>query len=178
VAWTAALRERLLALAGRPLLPLAPGLPKPEPKPERAPQGRRAASVWTEITYEATEADWMVDWPELAKPLRLGPGGVAHAARMIADKSDREVVTHICDYLQRAAAQLGAEADVARIAALQAAALALCPDADDAGDRPADPGAARAAPAEPAGSEPVGSDPAGSAEAAEDDPPPRKPPDG
>jgi hypothetical protein len=45
---------------------------------------------------------------------------------------DRAVVSNICDKLKRAAGDLGADADVARIAAMMAAALALCPEADEA----------------------------------------------
>jgi len=123
VSWTAALRERLRALVVRPAF--APGLPKAE----RAPQARGAAPYLTEITYEVS-ADDHHDWPELARPLRIGPGGVAFAARMIAGLPDRAVVSVICGKLKQAAAALGAEADVGRIEALEAAARALCPDVD------------------------------------------------
>ncbi len=127
VSWTAALRERLLALAGPRAL--APGLPREE----RAPRGRAGATadLLTDCVAEVAEDPWH-NWRELARPWRMGPGGVAFAARAIAGLSDREVVSQICDKLSRAATQLGAEADVARIAALEAAALALCPEAEDA----------------------------------------------
>jgi len=105
VGWTAALRERLLALAGRPMLAFAPGLPKAE----RAPQARGAAPYLTEITYEVS-ADDHHDWPELARPLRIGPGGVAFAARMIAGLPDRAVVSVICGKLKQAADAIEHEA--------------------------------------------------------------------
>ena len=126
VGWTAALRQRLLDVV-RPRL--APGLPKEE-QAERAPQARgRVVIEVTEATAAAIAGEWH-DWFDLARPLRIGPNGVAAAARAMAGLSDREVVTEICGKLQRAAEQLGAEADVPRIAALAAAARALCPDVE------------------------------------------------
>ncbi len=149
VGWTAALRERLRAVAVPPAFVPAPPQAQPEPlKPERAPRARGAAFCLPESTWEPAEDDWH-DWRELARPLRIGPSGVAVAARAIAGLSDQQVVTQICGNLSRAAAELGAEADVARIAALEAAAKALCPEAalcadsdsstNSAGDAPGDP---------------------------------------
>ena len=162
VSWTAALRERLRALVVRPAF--APGLPKAE----RAPQARGAAPYLTEITYEVS-ADDHHDWPELARPLRIGPGGVAVALRAMAGLSNREVVSQICGMLQKAAAALGAEADVPRLAALAAAARALCPEAEagPAGGSGAG-GASGTGEPGPSSDEPESE--------ADDDPPP-KPPD-
>ena len=130
VGWTAALRERLLALAGPRAL--VPGLPMLE----RAPQARGAAAgLLPEDAAEAAEGDWH-DWAELARPWRMGPGGVAVSARAIATLSTREVVSQICGNLRRAAAELGAEADVERIAALEAAARALLGEPAEAGAAP------------------------------------------
>jgi hypothetical protein len=136
VSWTAALRQRLRAQVDRRMLAIAAGLPKVT----RARQGRSAASFLPEASPEAAADPWN-DWLDLAKPLRLGLGGVAVARRAIEKLSDRAVVTNICDKLKRAAAALGAEADLVRIAALEAAALALCPDVAAA----ANAGAAKAA---------------------------------
>jgi len=119
VAWTAALRERVLAVAGRPSF--TPDMPKAE----RRPRGRSAADYLPDELPEPTADDWHNFW-DLAKPVRMGPGGVAVAAQLMAGKSNREVVTEICDMLSRASAELGAEADMARIAELEAAARALC----------------------------------------------------
>ncbi len=171
VALTAALRERLRALAGRPVEPLAPGVPKPA----RAPRGRCTGQHVT-VVYEVEPGD-PHDWAALVKPMRVGRDGVAAALVKIAGKSDRRVVKDISDYLRKAAAQLGADADMPRLAALEAAALALCPAAADAEDDDATtdaaggPGGARGAPA--AG---PASDGAASGGAA-CDPPPPKPPD-
>ncbi len=140
VAWTAALRERLRARAVPPAF--APELPKnQQSEVERAPRGRGtpvtievdAGPEWTEGKLRA--------WIGLARPWRLGPDGVTFAAQKIAALSDRQVVAAICENLRLAAVALGAEADVARIAALEAAARALCPEVDgvsgEAGDAPA-----------------------------------------
>ncbi len=155
VGWTAALRERLRAVAVPPaFVPAAPQAQPEPPKPERGPRARGAAFYLPEGTWEPAENDWH-DWRELARPWRIGPTGLAVSARAIAGLSDQQVVTQVCDNLSRAAAELGAEADVARIAALEAAAKALCPEAalcpdadapdeatedDGAKDGPADPG--------------------------------------
>jgi hypothetical protein len=143
VAWTAALRERLMVMAVRP--PFTRGLPRPD----RAPQGRSAPFCPPENLAEPTAQDWH-NWQELARPWRMGPGGVAVATRAIAGMPDREVVAQICGKLSQAAAELGAEADVARIAALEAAARALCPDVDAAPDAtedgPVDSGGAEGGP--------------------------------
>jgi hypothetical protein len=135
VAWTAALRERLLVMAVRP--PFTRGLPRPD----RPPQGRSARFCPPENLAEPTAQDWH-NWQELARPWRMGPGGIAVATRAIAGLPDREVVAQICGKLSQAAAELGAEADVARIAALEAAARALCPEADDGEVGAADGGGA------------------------------------
>ena len=175
VGWTAALRERLLALAGRPMLAFAPGLPKEE----QAVRARQARSIVTfELTEETAQAiagEWH-DWFDLARPWRMGPGGVAFAARAIVGLSDREVVSQICGKLKQAAAELGAEADVGRIAALEAAARALCPDAEaaakDTEDEVADAGGGERAPdARDAGP------PSDEPESEEEDDPPPEPPD-
>ncbi len=138
VAWTAALRERLLVMAVRP--PFTRGLPRPD----RAPQGRSARFCPPDNLAEPTPEDWH-NWQELARPWRMGPGGIAVATRAIAGLPDREVVAQICGKLSQAAAELGAEADVARIAALEAAARALCPEADAAEGNAGDAGGAAGA---------------------------------
>jgi hypothetical protein len=143
LAGQAALRERLMVMAVRP--PFTRGLPRPD----RAPQGRSAPFCPPENLAEPTAQDWH-NWQELARPWRMGPGGVAVATRAIAGMPDREVVAQICGKLSQAAAELGAEADVARIAALEAAARALCPDVDAAPDAtedgPVDSGGAEGGP--------------------------------
>jgi hypothetical protein len=128
VAWTAALRERLLVLAGRPSF-VSRSSGSRAPKGQGAPRGRGAGSYLPETVPEHVAGDWH-DWLELAKPWRMGPSGVAVATRMIAGLSNAEVVTEICAKLSQAAAQLGADADVGRIAEMEAAARALCPDVD------------------------------------------------
>jgi hypothetical protein len=137
VAWTAALRERLLALAGRPSF--VPRSGSRSPKGRGEPRGRGAGSYLPEAVPEPTEGDWH-DWRELARAWRIGPSGVAVATRMIAGLSNAEVVTAICSKLSQAAEQLGAEADVGRIAEMAAAARALCPDVDAAADEDGDSG--------------------------------------
>jgi hypothetical protein len=145
VGWTAALRERLRAVAVPPAFVPAPPQPQPEPlKPERGPRARGAAFCLPESTWEPAEDDWH-DWRDLARPWRIGPSGLAVSARAIAGLSDQQVVTQVCDNLSRAAAELGAEADVARIAALEAAAKALCPEAALCADADAPPEADGAA---------------------------------
>jgi hypothetical protein len=131
VAWTAALRERLLALAGRPSFVSRSG--SRSPRGQGTPRGRGAGSYLPEAVAEQAEGDWH-DWRELARPWRMGSSGVAVATRMIAGLSNAEVVSAICSKLSQAAEQLGAEADVGRIAAMEAAARALCPDVDAAPD--------------------------------------------
>jgi hypothetical protein len=179
VSWTAALRQRLRALADRRLLPIAAGLPQPD----RAPRGRGAAWFLPAASPEAAADPWN-DWRELAKPLRIGPGGVAMALQAIEKLSIRQVVTQICDKLKRAAAALGADADLVRIAALEAAALALCPGAEAApkaaGEAEAkDGGKAKGASGTRAVGPPQDDEPEdnGPEDEAEDDPPP-EPPDG
>ncbi len=140
VAWTAALRERLRA----GLLPpaFAPAMPKErlgedEAMAVRTPRGRGVMrTIEVEVRPEWTEGV-MRAWIELARPWRLGPAAVAFEARKIADLSDRDVVAAICENLQQAAEAFGAEADIARITALEEAARALCPEADE-GATPAD----------------------------------------
>ena len=53
-------------------------------------------------------------------PSRCGSGraGVAVAAQQIAGMSDEDVVTAVCANYSKAAAQLGAEADIPRLAAM------------------------------------------------------------
>jgi hypothetical protein len=168
VAWTAALRERLLALAGRPSF-VARSSGSRSPRGQGAPRGRGAGSFLPETVPEAVAGDWH-DWRELAKSWRMGPSGVAVATRMIAELSNAEVVTRICAKLSQAAAQLGAEADVGRIAEMEAAARALCPEAAAADEDSG--GEAKGAPdVWEAGPPPQG------AEAAADGDPPPKPPD-
>jgi hypothetical protein len=167
VAWTAALRERLLAVAGRPsFVPKSSG--SRAPKGQGAPRGRGTGSYLAEAVPEPTEGDWH-DWLELARPWRMGPSGVAVATRMIAGLSNAEVVTAICSKLSQAADQLGAEADVGRIAEIEAAARALCPDVDaapeEAGESKGASGGWEARP------------PPCSAESGVDREPPPKPPD-
>ncbi len=180
VAWTAALRERLLALAAvRPSL-VAAGLPKAA----RAPQGRGAAHYLPDAVPNPTEDDWH-DWRELAKPLRIGPGGVAAAMQQIAGKSNQEVVTGVCDTVSQALVQMGAGADVAGLEAIAAQARALLPELERAADK------AAAAPAAEADGAPDGvtadvppkepktaaAAPSDEPEADADDDPPPKPPD-
>jgi hypothetical protein len=167
VAWSAALRERLLAVAGRPsFVPKSSG--SRAPKGQGAPRGRGTGSYLAEAVPEPTEGDWH-DWLELARPWRMGPSGVAVATRMIAGLSNAEVVTAICSKLSQAADQLGAEADVGRIAEIEAAARALCPDVDaapeEAGESKGASGGWEARP------------PPCSAESGVDREPPPKPPD-
>ena len=125
------------------------------------------------VVYEVP-ADEPHDWVALTQPLRIGPSGVAVTLRLIAHKSNREVVTDISDFLRGAVGQLGTEADVPRIAALEATARALC-DEIEAAEAAADADAAAAA----GGVRPDGgraaSDRPGSAV---DDDPPARPPDG
>jgi hypothetical protein len=175
VAWTVALRERLRALAGRPLVPLVPGVPG-VPKAERAPQARGAAKRVT-VSYQAAPGD-PHNWPALAKPWRIGPTGVAKALEQIEGKSNREVVSHICDFLRRAAMRLGAEADLPRLAALEAAARALCPEDEAAPDAAAGSGTAKAAPGACAAGPPSGEPPSRGPQSRVDDDPPKQPPDG
>ncbi len=170
VAWTAALRERLLVLAGRPSF--VPRSGTRSPRGQGVPRGRGAASYLPESVPEPTEGDWH-DWRELARPWRMGPSGVAVATRMIAGLSSAEVVTEICSKLSQAAAQLGAEADVGRIAEMAAAARALCPDVDAAPDEAGDSGADADC---GSGGWEAASPPCGAAAEA-DGPPPPKPPD-
>ncbi len=91
------------------------------------------------------------------------------------------MVANICENLRLAAKELGAEADIPRLAALKAAALALCPEADEA-EKASDDGAAEAGGdtrMEVPGSSPgmTGDDGPGSESGAGGDPPPEKPPD-
>jgi hypothetical protein len=177
VAWTAALRERLRAVVAPAFVP-ATGVPKAD----RAPQGRGAAHYLPKAVPNPTEDDWLHDWRELAKPLRIGPAGVAAAARLIADKSNREVVAGVSDKLQRASAQLGAAADVDLIAAMEAEALALLREAEAAAAAPDSEAAAPEAEAGAAGAAKgaAAAEPSSHAPGfpAEHDPPSKGPPDG
>jgi hypothetical protein len=171
VAWTAALRERLLVLAGRPsFVPRSSG--SRAPRGQGAPRGRGASSYLPEAVPEPVAGDWH-DWRELARPWRMGSSGVAVATRMIAGLTNAEVVTEICAKLSQAAAQLGAEADVGRIAEMEAAARALCPDVDAAPDEAAETGGPSDC---SSGGWEAASPPCGTATAPDRDPPP-KPPD-
>jgi hypothetical protein len=204
VAWMAALRERLRAVAPPAFVPRPAA-----PKPGRAPQGRGAADYLPAEIPNPTEDDWLHNWHELAKPLRIGPAGVAAAAQLIADKSNEAVVEGVSEKLQRASAQMGAAADVGLIAAMEAEALALlreaaaaaaaAEDADAPVDAGVPPEAEPAAPDDEAAT-PDGETAAPEAEAAavggakgaptadpssdapgtpaEHDPPPKEPPDG
>jgi hypothetical protein len=144
-------------------------------QPERAPQPRAVAtaSLLPTGVVERTEDD-LNDWQELARPWRMGLGGVAVAARLIERLSNREVVANICDLLRRAVTQLGADADIVRISALEAAALALCPEV---GAAPKDAGKAKAADGgghkDARASEPASDEP----ETQTEDDPPKRPPD-
>jgi len=166
VAYTAALRARLRALVGQPLAPLVPEVPPAD----RAFRGRGKPARVT-VVYEVP-ADEPHDWVALTQPLRIGPSGVAVTLRLIAHKSNREVVTDISDFLRGAVGQLGTEADVPRIAALEATARALC-DEIEAAEAAADADAA-AGGVRPEGGR-AASDQPGSAV---DDDPPARPPDG
>jgi len=164
MAWTAALRERLLAL---PAVRASFTAGTARPNPQRGPQGRGAAHYLPQAVPNPTEADWH-DWRELAKPVRIGPAAVAAAMQQIADKSNDAVVAEVCEKLTKALVDFGAEADVAALEAMAAEARALLPEVE----RAADEGAAEAAGA---------ADVAKAAAArtgAEDDPPPKSPPDG
>jgi hypothetical protein len=162
-AWTAALRARLRAQqAGQPVGPLVP----PVPKSPRAPHGRGRPQLVT-VMYGQAPGD-PHDWPALAKPWRIGPTGVAAALQLIADMSNRQVVSEICNNLRKAVVQLGAAADLPRIAALEAAARALCPEASASESGGRADGASRPRAAHPSDDEPV--------DGADDDPP-CEPPD-
>jgi hypothetical protein len=138
VGWTAALRERLQAVVPPTFrFRTKPSLEEP------TPPGRGVAHFLPKEVPNPTEDDWHV-WRELAKPFRLGPGGVAAAMRLIAGMSNAAVVRGICERLRKALIQLGTEADVPLIAALQAAALALCPLVPAPEGANADPEAAEA----------------------------------
>ncbi len=132
VAWAAALRERVRAR----LLPgFAPALPE-ERQGEgelvmRTPRSRGVVRTIEVVVRPEWTEGVMRAWIELARPWRLGPDAVAFAAQKIAALSDRDVVAVICEKLQQAAAAFGAEADIPRIAAMEAAARALCPEADE-----------------------------------------------
>ncbi len=178
MAWTAALRERLLAVV-RPALVPDPHKPV---RAERAPQarGQTLKDLLPACVPNPTEADWH-NYRNLAEPVRVGQNGMAFAEQLIAGLSDRQVVTEICGFLRRAAEELGAEADIARIEAMKEAALALCPEADEAesgaaADGVADAGGTgdgSAAQATGTGPAKMDDDEAGVG----DDPPPKKPPD-
>jgi hypothetical protein len=167
MAWTAALRERLLAVVRPALVPD----PHKATRTERAPQarGQTLKDLLPACVPNPTEADWH-NYRDLAEPVRVGQNGVAFTEHLIAGLSDRQVVTEICGFLRRAAQELGAEADVARIDAMKAAALALCPEADPTADGPADGDEAKVPRAAASSSDE-------SKPAAGDDPAPQKPPD-
>jgi hypothetical protein len=158
VAWTLALRERLLALyAVRPALAVAASAPRTE----RAPRGHGADHYLPNELPNPTEDDWH-DWWDLAKPLRIGPGGVAVATRQIAGKSSQQVVADVNANLSTALAQLGSAADVTVIGAVAAEAQALLRAAEAAeetaaaADEAAEDAAAKDAVADPPREEPAG----------------------
>jgi len=172
VALRARLRARLLALAGEPEPPLVPELPKAD----RAPRGRAKGQRVT-VIYQQEPGD-PHDWPALAKPLRIGPNGVAAALQLIEGKSNRVVVTEISDFLRRALAELGAAADVARIAALEAGARKLCEQMEEA-EAAAEPAPAAEPAAAAGGVRPDGGPAASDApRSGVDADPPKRPPDG
>ncbi len=188
VAWTAALRQRLrdaMAVAGTAM---AAGLPRPDWTPSR--RAIATASLLPAGCPEAAADPWN-DWRELAKPLRIGAGGLAAAARAMDGLSVPEVASNVSDKLQRAATDLGSDADVGRIAAIEAAMRALCAQAEAAAEPPgasvpeAAEEAGSTAPGDgaPGGARAVGppSDDAPAEDAPEDgvdDDPPPEPPDG
>ena len=131
MALTAALRKRLRALVGQPEAPMVADVPKAA----RRRRQRGTAGAMVTVTYEVPPGDYH-DWAALVQPIRVGVAGVAATMEKIAGKSDRAVVDDICAYLRNAVGQLGAEADLPRIKALEAAALALCPAAADAEEAP------------------------------------------
>ncbi len=126
MALTAALRKRLRALVGQPEAPMVADVPKAA----RRRRQRGTAGAMVTVTYEVPPGDYH-DWAALVQPIRVGVAGVAATMEKIAGKSDRAVVDDICAYLRNAVGQLGAEADLPRIKALEAAALALCPEAEE-----------------------------------------------
>ena len=137
MALTAALRKRLRALVGQPEAPMVADVPKAA----RRRRQRGTAGAMVTVTYEVPPGDYH-DWAALVQPIRVGVAGVAATMEKIAGKSDRAVVDDICAYLRNAVGQLGAEADLPRIKALEAAALALCPEAEE--DAAEDAGGAEA----------------------------------
>ncbi len=129
LAWTAALRERLLTLpAVRPSFVAATG----GPRAARGPQGHGASHYLPDAVPNPTEDDWHDDWCELAKPVRIGPAAVAVAMQQIAGKSNDEVVAGVCDKVSQALVDCGAGADVAALEAIAAAARALLPEVEGA----------------------------------------------
>jgi hypothetical protein len=133
LAWTAALRQRLRDGLAVVQLPMAAGLPRPDWTPQR--RAVATASLLPAACPEAAADPWH-DWRELAKPLRIGAGGLAAAARAMDGLSVPEVASNVSDKLQRAAADLGSDADVGRIAAIEAAMRALCAQAEAAAEPP------------------------------------------
>ncbi len=133
VAWTAALRERLQAVT-----PPAFKFSNGKDRSERSPPGRGAAYYLPKKVPNPMPEDEGHNWRGLAQALRLGPGGLAVAIRLIEGLSNSAVVADICDKLKRAAAMLGAgDPARARLATLAAQAMALCAaeaGVKDAGD--------------------------------------------
>lgn len=147
VAWSAALRERLFATVLRPVL--AANVPAARtgtqaqvaPNSARAPRAAGSGADGGVVDWHGRSDPARVGeeaarqyayWLEYAKPLRVGPKGVAVAVQQIDGLSDVAVVAQIGKYLRSAAEQLGAEADIVRIEALEKAALALCPPPESA----------------------------------------------
>lgn len=155
VALSAALRRRLFASVLRPVLvaPLADLGPE-----QQGPHGPMPAKAASQARADDGMIDWYgrgdpaiagedaarqyAFWQAYAQPVRVGPKGVAVAVQQIDGLSDAAVVAQICDHLRRAAEQLGAEADIARIDALEKAAKALCPPPEGSTPAAPDPEAA------------------------------------
>ncbi len=121
VAWTAALRERLLAVMPPPRFVGGSG------KGERSPKGRGVAYYLPKQVPNPMPEDEGHNWHELAKPIRVDAGGIAAASGLMAGLSGEAAVEDICGKLQGASAELGAAADVGLLGALEDQARALLP---------------------------------------------------
>jgi hypothetical protein len=121
VAWTAALRERLLAVMPPPRFVGGSG------KGERSAKGRGVAYYLPKAVPNPMPEDEGHNWHELAKPIRVDAGGIAAASGLMAGLSGEAAVEDICGKLQGASAELGAAADVGLLGALEDQARALLP---------------------------------------------------
>jgi hypothetical protein len=120
IAWTAALRERLLARSGPARV--VPGVPKDRPiDGPRPKQARARVYAFAEGVVRDRSVDWH-NWPELAKTWRIGPSGVVEASRQISGMSNQAVIDQITENLQIVMASWAAVADLPRLAALEALA--------------------------------------------------------